>query len=69
MSKPPKNNQSCMCDNERLVFRQTSIGVIEALIQEAPMGARTRRVALGRPTSLRHHPRSLDQAMNNNIGG
>jgi len=36
MSKPPKGNQSLLCDEERLDSGQTSKGIIEALALEGP---------------------------------
>ena len=36
MSKPPKGNQSLLCDEEWLVSGQTSKGIIEALALEGP---------------------------------
>ena len=35
-SKLAKDNQSCLCDEERLVSEQTSKGTVEALIREGP---------------------------------
>jgi hypothetical protein len=53
-SKPPKNNQSRLHDEERQVFVQTSKVYIEARsrLRGVPSGQRHRRIALVRPTSL-----------------
>ena len=51
-----------------LVSEQTSIGNVETLVWEGPLGQGYRQVALGRLARLGRHPWSSDQVMSNSMG-
>ena len=69
MSKPPKGNQSCLHEEERLVSEQTSKrSRRSSCLGGTPLGQGRRRIALGWPASLGRHLWSPDQAMKNNMG-
>jgi hypothetical protein len=40
MSKPPNDNQSCLCEGEQLDSGQTSKGATKALTQDKPCGGK-----------------------------